>query len=196
MLWTIIGVLVVLWILGFSLNIGGGLIHALIVVALVLFVFNLISGRRPHKATIAGRVGLVGPLDTVKTNPACSSEILQAGYEGKYVMSNGTMASVNRSQLHTEVRSPIETVLSRVVWFVFGVIEILIAIRFVLTLLGANAEAGFVNFIYTVSDVFMAPFNAIFSTGRVSGATIEWSALVAIAVYALIAWGLVALIGA
>ena len=46
MLWTIIGVLVVLWILGFSLNIGGGLIHALIVVALVLLVFNLISGRR------------------------------------------------------------------------------------------------------------------------------------------------------
>ena len=46
MLWTIIGVLVVLWILGFSLNIGGGLIHALIVIALVLLVFNLISGRR------------------------------------------------------------------------------------------------------------------------------------------------------
>ena len=46
MLWAIIGVLVVLWILGFSLNIGGGLIHALIVIALVLFVFNLISGRR------------------------------------------------------------------------------------------------------------------------------------------------------
>ncbi len=46
MLWTIIGVLVVLWLLGFSLNIGGGLIHALIVIAVVLFVFNLISGRR------------------------------------------------------------------------------------------------------------------------------------------------------
>ena len=46
MLWAIIGVLVVLWLLGFSLNIGGGLIHALIVIALVLLVFNLISGRR------------------------------------------------------------------------------------------------------------------------------------------------------
>lgn len=46
MLWTIIGVLVLLWILGFSLNIGGGLIHTLIVIALVLLVFNLISGRR------------------------------------------------------------------------------------------------------------------------------------------------------
>ena len=77
----------------------------------------------------------------------------------------------------------------------FGAIEILIAIRFMLTLFGANAEAGFVKLIYGLSDIFMAPFNAIFSTGRVSGATFEWSALVAIAVYALIAWGLVALIG-
>ena len=110
-------------------------------------------------------------------------------------MSNATMASVNRRQLHTEFRSPIETVMERVVWFVFGAIEIVIAIRFVLTLLGANAEAGFVRFMYAVSDVFMAPFNAIFSTDRVAGATFEWSALVAIAVYALIAWGLVALIG-
>jgi len=46
MLWTIIGVLVVLWLLGFTMNIGGGLIHVLIVIALFLFVFNLISGRR------------------------------------------------------------------------------------------------------------------------------------------------------
>ena len=110
-------------------------------------------------------------------------------------MSNTTVASVNRSQVHTEVRSPVETVLARVIWFVAGVVEVFLAIRFVLTLLGANAEAGFSKLIYGVSDVFMAPFNAIFSTGRVSGATFEWSALVAMAVYALIAWGLVALIG-
>ncbi len=112
-----------------------------------------------------------------------------------YAMSNSTVASVNRSQLHTEVHSPIETVFARVIWFVFGAIEILLAIRFVFTLLGANAEAGFVKLVYAVSDVFMAPFNAIFATDSVSGATFEWSALVAIAVYALVAWGLVALIG-
>ncbi len=46
MLWTIIGILFVLWLLGFGLNVGGSLIHALIVIALVLFIFNLISGRR------------------------------------------------------------------------------------------------------------------------------------------------------
>lgn len=107
-----------------------------------------------------------------------------------------TASSDRRSQVHTEVRSPIETVLARVVWFVFGVIEVLIAIRFVLRMLGANSTAGFVRLVYGVSDVFMAPFRTIFGTGRVSGATFEWSALVAIAIYALVGWGLVALIGA
>jgi hypothetical protein len=104
-------------------------------------------------------------------------------------------SSDRRSQVHTEVRAPIESVLANVVWFVFGVIEVLIATRFVLKLLGANPEAGFVQFIYGVSGIFMAPFDAMFKTQRVSGATFELSALVAIAVYALIAWGLVRLIG-
>ena len=46
MLWTIFAILVVLWLLGFSFHIGGGLIHLLLVVALVVLVFNLITGRR------------------------------------------------------------------------------------------------------------------------------------------------------
>ena len=46
MLWTIVALLLILWLLGFSLSIGGSLIHLLLVVALVVFVFNLISGRR------------------------------------------------------------------------------------------------------------------------------------------------------
>ena len=46
MLWTIFVVILVLWLLGFSLHIAGGLIHILLVVALVVLVINLISGRR------------------------------------------------------------------------------------------------------------------------------------------------------
>ncbi len=45
LLWTIIVVLAVLWVLGFALHVGGGLIHILLVVAAVLFVFNLLTGR-------------------------------------------------------------------------------------------------------------------------------------------------------
>ncbi|MDP2233037.1 MAG: lmo0937 family membrane protein [Actinomycetota bacterium] len=46
MLWTIFVILVVLWLLGFSLQVGGGLIHALLVIALIVLVFNLVTGRR------------------------------------------------------------------------------------------------------------------------------------------------------
>jgi hypothetical protein len=46
MLWTILVVLGILWLLGFSLHVGGGLIHLLLVIALVVLVFNLLSGRR------------------------------------------------------------------------------------------------------------------------------------------------------
>jgi hypothetical protein len=46
MLYTIIGILLLLWVLGFSMNVGGNVIHALLVVALVVFLINLITGRR------------------------------------------------------------------------------------------------------------------------------------------------------
>ena len=46
MLWTIFVILLVLWLLGFSLHIAGGLIHILLVVAVIVLLFNLISGRR------------------------------------------------------------------------------------------------------------------------------------------------------
>jgi hypothetical protein len=46
MLWTLFVVLLILWLLGFSFHIAGGLIHLLLVVALVVLVINLVSGRR------------------------------------------------------------------------------------------------------------------------------------------------------
>jgi Family of unknown function (DUF5670) len=46
MLWTVVVVLLILWLLGFSMHIGGGLIHLILVVGLVVLVINLLSGRR------------------------------------------------------------------------------------------------------------------------------------------------------
>lgn len=46
MLWTIFVIILVLWLLGFSLHIAGGLIHLLLVVALIVLVINLLTGRR------------------------------------------------------------------------------------------------------------------------------------------------------
>jgi len=46
MLWTIFAVLLVLWLLGFSFSVGGGLIHLLLVAAVIVLVFNLVATRR------------------------------------------------------------------------------------------------------------------------------------------------------
>ena len=46
MFWSILVVILILWLLGFTLHVGGGLIHLLLVVALIILVINLITGRR------------------------------------------------------------------------------------------------------------------------------------------------------
>jgi hypothetical protein len=46
MLWTIVVLLLILWLLGFTMHVAGGLIHLLLVIALVVIVFRLLSGRR------------------------------------------------------------------------------------------------------------------------------------------------------
>jgi hypothetical protein len=46
MLYTIVAIFLVLWLLGFSMSVGGNLIHALLVIAALVLVFNLLSGRR------------------------------------------------------------------------------------------------------------------------------------------------------
>ena len=45
-LWALIVILLILWVLGFAVNVGGGLIHVLIVIALVVLIYNLLVGRR------------------------------------------------------------------------------------------------------------------------------------------------------
>ena len=82
-----------------------------------------------------------------------------------------------------------------VTYLVFGIIEGLLAIRLVLKLLAANPHAGFTNFIYGVTDFFMAPFrNLLPVVGGSSGSVLETSVVIAIIVYALIAWVLARLI--
>lgn len=83
-----------------------------------------------------------------------------------------------------------------VVYFLFGLIQVVLALRFVMLLLGANQDAGFVQMIMALSAPFMAPFIAVFGTTVMNGSVFEWSALLAVVMYALLAWGVVALIEA
>jgi predicted ATPase len=81
-----------------------------------------------------------------------------------------------------------------VVGFVVGIVDVLIAARFLGKLLGASASSAFVHFIYQLSSVMVAPFTGIFGDTGTKTNTFETASLVAIVVYAVIGWGLVVLI--
>jgi uncharacterized protein YggT (Ycf19 family) len=82
----------------------------------------------------------------------------------------------------------------RFVWLVAGVINVVIAIRFVLQLLAASQAAPFVNLVYGLSAPLVAPFRGIFPTIGQRGFVLDPAALVALVVYALIAAGITRLI--
>jgi len=84
--------------------------------------------------------------------------------------------------------------LAAVVWFIVGVVDIFVAARFLGKLFGASAQSAFVNFMYQVSSPMVAPFTGIFGDTGTKTNTFETASLVAIVVYAVIGWGIVALI--
>jgi len=81
----------------------------------------------------------------------------------------------------------------QVIWYILGVIEILLVFRVVLKALGANPNSGFTNLIYSLSNPLALPFRGIFQTTVVEGSVFEYSTLIAGAVYALVAYGIVQL---
>lgn len=84
------------------------------------------------------------------------------------------------------------------IYLIFGVLDALLVFRFIFKLLGANPSSGFVDFTYNLSAIFIAPFAGIFNTSLANGAVttsvFEPATLVALIVYALLAWGIVVLI--
>lgn len=113
---------------------------------------------------------------------------------------NKTGAEVQQEtrKINTEVSADSKTTAANAVWYILGLIEVLLAFRFILKLFGANPASGFVEFVYSVTGVLTSPFDRIFSVGRpetgdVVGSVFEPSILVAAVVYALVAWGVVKL---
>ena len=79
--------------------------------------------------------------------------------------------------------------ITRAIYLLFGLIEALLVIRFVLKALGANAEAGFAQLIYGVTGPLVAPFMGLFGTPQAAGGSVlEVHTLIAIVIYALVAW--------
>lgn len=82
---------------------------------------------------------------------------------------------------------------TQIVWYLLEIVEVLLGFRFILRLLGANSGAGFTDFIYGVTTPFIAPFVAVFRASRAQGSVLEWTTLLAMLVYWIIAWGIIKL---
>jgi len=83
---------------------------------------------------------------------------------------------------------------SQIIWYIVGIIEVLLLFRFVLKALGANPYAGFTAFIYNITAPFVAPFNGILGTAVAGTSVVEWSIIIAALVYLCLAWGLIYLL--
>lgn len=83
---------------------------------------------------------------------------------------------------------------NQIVWYVLGVVEVLLAFRLALKALGANSAAGFTSVIYSLTNPITMPFKGILGTAVSGVSVVEWSTLIAGLVYVCIAWGLVYLI--
>lgn len=93
-----------------------------------------------------------------------------------------TETEMNRSQRVFSFK------LTQFVWLVFGAIEGLIGLRVLLKLLAANPDNPFARLIYGTTDVFLWPFRGLTAEPSVGGVVLELSSIIALVVYALLAW--------
>lgn len=113
--------------------------------------------------------------------------IMTAGNSGNPVVKSPVITKATGSQTNEYL-----------VYYFLGALEILLTFRLILKLAGANSSSAFVGLIYGLSGIFVMPFQGIFRTAYASGAVVtsvfEPSTLVALIVYAVIAWGIVKLV--
>ncbi|MBA2394299.1 MAG: YggT family protein [Ktedonobacteraceae bacterium] len=84
--------------------------------------------------------------------------------------------------------------ITTITYFILAVLEVILFLRLLFRLLGANTDNGFITFLYSLSHIFVGPFNGIFNDQALGRAGVfEVSTIIAMLVYALIAWGIVSL---
>jgi len=111
------------------------------------------------------------------------------------------MTEITKETVTSQGKAPEATnsqTIEYLVYFFFGALDILLAFRLVLKIMGASMASAFVRLVYGLSGIFILPFEGIFRRGFAQGvettSVLEPSTLVAIAVYAVLAWGTVKLI--
>jgi hypothetical protein len=86
----------------------------------------------------------------------------------------------------------------RVIYYILGTLEVLFALRLMFKILGANTASPFISIMYSITNLFLTPFKGIFRTAVTQGiemeSVLEPALIIAMIVYALLAWGIVKLI--
>lgn len=98
--------------------------------------------------------------------------------------------NVQRQTVATETKQDGAVVAQRIIWYVAGFIMTFLALRIVLLLLAANQGNFFVDLVYGIGGFFAAPFAGIFGSPAYGEAFFDTASMVAIVVYALLAWGI------
>ncbi len=76
---------------------------------------------------------------------------------------------------------------TQIVWYILGIVEVLLIFRVILKILDANSAAWFTRFIYEITDPFASPFLRVFSITQIQGSIIEWTTFLAMFVYWIVA---------
>ena len=103
------------------------------------------------------------------------------------IVENHQQVFKDQNQIRTNIRYWTRAIS----YFLLGVLEITLLLRFIFRLLGANAYNSFIPFLYNVSYPFVAAFHGIFDARTVGNGVLEFSTLIAMLIYALIVWGIV-----
>lgn len=121
------------------------------------------------------------------------------GEETKTVLNNPTgkeSSPVMATQVKTAATS--SQTIEYLIYFFFGLLEVLLAFRLIFKIAGANASSVFVSFVYGLTSIFIMPFEGIFrrgvSEGLEASSVLEPATLVALVVYAFASWGIVKLV--
>ncbi len=138
--------------------------------------------------------GGYGPADDTVKSSNIGGAYAQSQHES-YVDPMGNRVE-NREEVfedENQRRANIRFWITRITYFVLGVLEVILLLRFLFRLLGANQSSSFVVFLYNLSHVFVVPFYGIFNDPTFGNSVLEITTLIAMLIYALLAWGIVSL---
>lgn len=106
-------------------------------------------------------------------------------------MTNSTQSEVTTTQRETDQGRQIFTFkATQLIWLILGILEGLLALRFILKLIAANPASPIAAFIYSLTNIFLLPFAGLTATPSAGGMVLELSTLIAMVVYGLIAWAI------